>query len=143
MKQRERLTDRQMIFAEHFALTGNGTQAAIRAGCRNPNSAHVRANRWLQKAAIQERIQELREEAFGELRTRVTRSLSGSVLLGLRTGINYKEVRRACTMIKRLGVYRYQTEIENEIERLETKYKVPFELILDAVLEAKFATEIK
>ena len=54
---RTKLTGRQQAFVTEYLKDGNGTQAAIRAGCK-PNSAHVTASRWLRKVKVKTTIQE-------------------------------------------------------------------------------------
>lgn len=52
-----KLTGRQQTFiAAYLENGGNGTQAAIRAGCK-PASAHVTAARWLRNAKVQAAIE--------------------------------------------------------------------------------------
>ena len=59
---RTKLTGRQQAFVNEYLKDGNGTQAAIRAGCM-PNSAHVVACRWLRKVKVKTTIQEGTERA--------------------------------------------------------------------------------
>ncbi|MBI2817836.1 MAG: terminase small subunit [Acidobacteria bacterium] len=136
-----RLTGRQELFAQHYALTGNGTLAAIRSGCPR-RSAHTRAYKWVRKGEIQDRIQELREEAFSELRHDVSETLYRSVMLVLRSGLHYAQARRAVACMNRLGVYEYTSRVKKEIEEIEERFGVPFEEILDAMWEAQFAAEM-
>lgn len=60
------LTPKQQRFAEEYLVDGNGTQAAIRAGCR-ANSAKVTASKWLRLANIQAAVSLGREVAPGPL----------------------------------------------------------------------------
>ena len=107
MRSREKLTQRQELFCQHVALSGNGTQAALKAGCRNPNSVHVRANRWLQEATVQKRIAELREAYFGKLEHRISEDLYSSVMLGLESSSYYKKANRVLTLMQRLEQFSY------------------------------------
>lgn len=135
------LTARQEIFARHYALTGRASRSAIAAGA-NPASARTRAYHWLKKAEIQWRIQELREAEFGEIRHRITERLCASVDAALESGLNYREARRAMALMNRLGVYEHTNQVSKEIEELEKRFGVPFEEVLDGVLEAQFTAEM-
>ena len=101
----EKLTGRQELFAQHYSLTGNGTRAAIQAGCRNPNSAHVRADRWLRKTTVRDRIEEIREEAFEGVKWSIIKGLYGELELGLESGRNYKRASRALRLMQRVGIF--------------------------------------
>lgn len=90
----------------NYALTGRASRSAIAAGA-NPASARTRAYRWLQKAEIQDRIQELRQESFSELRHDVSETLCRSVKAGLENPRSYREARRAIALMNRLGVFEY------------------------------------
>ena len=102
-----KLTARQELFCQHYALTGNGTDAAMKAGCRARKSANVRAVRWIAKASIQGRIKELREKFFSELRHHVSETLCRSIIAGMESGLHCAEGRRAIAYMNRLGVFDY------------------------------------
>src|ERR1044072_8065224 len=59
------LTEKQEAFAQAMAadLSGNGTKAALAAGCPKASAA-VTASKWLKLPKIQARIAELREVAM-------------------------------------------------------------------------------
>ena len=98
------LTARQEIFAQHYALTGRASRSAIAAGA-NPASARTRAYRWLNKAEIQGRIEEIREEAFEQFQDRVLGELQGTVLFALNTGVSTPRYRRALRLLYHLGIF--------------------------------------
>jgi len=135
------LTSRQELFAQHFALSGNGTQAAIRAGCRNPNSAHVTASRWLQKAKIQERIAELREAHFLKLENKISDGLYSAVMVGLETSLYNREAKRAIRALDRLGIFKHDIELREYIGELERRCGRPIEEIVLAAEEAEEWTD--
>ena len=135
------LTARQEIFAWHYALTGRASRSAVAAGA-NPASARTRAYRWLKMAEIQDRIEELREAGFEDLKHEITQGLCATVMAGLESGLNFRETRRAIALMNRLGVYQHANSVSKEIEELEERFGVPFEEILDAVAEAQFAAEM-
>ena len=135
---REELTQRQELFCQYFALSGNGTKAAMPAGCSDSNSAHVRASEWLRKATIQGRIQEIRDESFSELRHGISEELRSAVSMGLQSGISFPPANRAVKLMDRLGVFEHYQRTKKEIAELEERFGVPFEQILDAVLQAQY-----
>ena len=102
----KRLTGRQQIFAERYALTGRARQSAIAAGC-NPSSAAVRANRWLKIQAVQNFVELIRDIAFEELRTRITKQVMSDVDFGLEHGLGLRRARRASRILYRLGLYKH------------------------------------
>ena len=135
MRTTHRLTHRQELFAEHYALSGNGTKAALRAGCRTYNAAHVQANRWLQRPTIQKRVLELREKAFQKLRNQVTRELANNVKRGLETGTDLRQTRRAVSLMRRLQIFDYQRSLSQEIAELEERYGCQIETVVEAMAE--------
>ena len=135
------LTHRQELFAQYFALSGNGTQAALQAGCRNPNSAHVTAFRWLQKATIQERIEGLRADAFHGLRRRIIDALRQAILAGLQTNRAYRQSKRALRIIEQLGIFKREIELRDYIRDLEERCGKPIEEIVAAAEEAEDRAE--
>ena len=56
------LNQRQKKFAHEYWISGNGTQAAIKAGY-SEKSAHTQANILLKNIKIQEKIKEYEEES--------------------------------------------------------------------------------
>jgi hypothetical protein len=137
---REELTSRQELFCQHFALSGRAERSAVAAGT-SPASARTRAYRWLKKAEIQDRIEELRDEHFAGLRNQITAELSASVTTSLKTGLCFQEGRRAVALMNRLGVFEHHQRTKREIEELEARFGVPFEVILDAVLQTQLEAE--
>ena len=117
-----RITARQELFASEFSLCGNGTRAALRAGCRTPNAAHVQASRWLQKATIQNRIIELREIGFRDIRDKVARELLGAVSHGFKTNTRLKETARAIRLMHRLGMFPYDPFARGERAEPEIRF---------------------
>ena len=140
MKLRNALTDRQELFAQHFALTGNGTMAAIRSGCPR-RSAHTRAYKWVRKGEVQARIEELREEVFLELRHAISKTLHRSVMMGLSNGLRYSETRRGIALLKRLKVYEHTDRVIREIEKIERRFGCSFEIIMGALAEIEYEDE--
>lgn len=59
----------QAAFVTEYAVDGNATQAAIRAGA-NPNSAHVTASKWLKTAKIRSAVTDAQRRVLA--RTEIT-----------------------------------------------------------------------
>jgi phage terminase small subunit len=97
------LTSRQRLFVEYYALSGNGTRSAIRAGC-NPASARTKASRWLANSNIQRRVEEIRNRAFRQLRQQVAQEISNAVQLGL-VGDSPRQTRRGIALANRIRLY--------------------------------------
>jgi phage terminase small subunit len=132
-----RITPRQEIFCEHFAVRGNAVRAALQAGCRNYNSANVRAGRWLQKATVRARIRDIRQEAFAELRQEVSHTLLTCVLRSLEE-FSYgrqKECRKALALLKRLGVWEHDKALSREIQEIESVFGRPIQEVFEALDE--------
>ena len=101
---KDRLTNRQQLFAETFALTGRASESAIAAGT-NPASAHTRAYRWLKIPAVAEFVESTRFLAFQELRERIVSRVASEVMLGLDCGLSLRRVQRAQRLLYRLGIF--------------------------------------
>ncbi|MBI3934964.1 MAG: terminase small subunit [Acidobacteria bacterium] len=132
-----RITPRQEIFAQHFALTGNGARSALRSGCSNYSSARVRASKWLANLNIRARIREIRQEAFSELRLEVSTALLTCVLRSLEEfGYGHqKECRKALALLKRLGVWEHDKALSREIQEIEAVFGRPIEEVFEALDE--------
>jgi phage terminase small subunit len=98
------LTPRQEIFAQHYALCGNGTKAAIRAGC-NPASARTRASKWLAKDHIRRSVEEIRNRAFRQLRHQVAQEILTAVEQGIQSSINLRRTQRGLALANRIKLY--------------------------------------
>jgi terminase small subunit-like protein len=98
------LTGKQELFARRYALSGNGTQSALKAGCRS-KSAHVTASRWLRQAKIVWPIEELREDSFFAFEGLVLDKLIEGINTALQTGLYCREAQRPIRLLQRLGVF--------------------------------------
>src|SRR5687768_15959113 len=105
-RMRENLTPRQELFAHHLAISGKGTQSAIKAGY-SPKSAHVSASILLKNNKILARIAQLRETALAQLRDEINKCLCDSLKLTLRLGRKLTQARRGPGTIKHLGTFQY------------------------------------
>lgn len=86
------LTDMQFMFAQEYLKDFNGTQAALRAGCK-PAGAHVQSSKWLKLPKIQELIEEGRArltKTFQIEQDKIVRELAH---MGFCNVLDYVEVR--------------------------------------------------
>jgi len=111
------LTARQELFAQHFALSGNGARAAIASGCKNYDSARVRASRWLSKSNIRARIHQIRDQAFSKARKQIGDSLETCIAESF-FGRPWRDARRALALIRRLGIFEYEETRKGDLARL-------------------------
>ena len=103
-KASKTLTGRQELFCQHFALSGRSSKSAIAAGA-SPASAGVRANRWLKKANVARRVEQLRNQAFRQLRKRIVTGLTAEVYLAMEAGVGSPRTWRLVRLLKRLGLF--------------------------------------
>jgi phage terminase small subunit len=128
------LTPKQALFCEFYALSGNGTRAAMQSGTKHYGSAKTLASRWLSKAYIQARVAEIRSKAFGDLRNQVSKQLHEPIMHAMDHGSHLKRARRAIALMNRLGVYQHYQQTTKEIAELEQRLGVPFEVLVAAQL---------
>jgi hypothetical protein len=141
MKARKRLTGRQAAFAQCYALTGNATRAAISAGYRNGRGIRETASRLLRDRDICGQVERLREKSFRELRSGISSRLHNAVDFTLNTGLRYREAQRAMSIMRRVGLFEYSNTITKEIREIEQRFGLPFEKIIENLVEAEIYLE--
>jgi hypothetical protein len=114
------LTPKQELFCQYFALSGNGTQAALKAGTRTRRSAPVMASRWLRKVQVRRRIAELRERRFTKLGESVFTQIVCTMATGLQRG-RRSEARKATRVLKRLEIFNDAQRLKDYIASLEER----------------------
>ena len=103
-KASAKLTARQELFCQHFALSGMSCKSAIAAGA-SPTSARTMAGRWLRKVAVMHRVAQLRNQAFRQLRKQVVARLTAELYLAMEAGVGTPRTWRTVRLMKRLGLF--------------------------------------
>ncbi|MBI2818567.1 MAG: terminase small subunit [Acidobacteria bacterium] len=98
------LTARQELFAQHFALAGNGTRAALASGCRNYGTARERASRWLANPNIRARVSQIRQKALNDAKKKLLATLEEFFMDAFYTR-PWRDVRRGLALVKRVGMF--------------------------------------
>ncbi len=109
---------RQLKFAQEYALSGNATAAAINAGY-SPSTATATASRLLKNPKIEKEIQALQEDAKKEFK--VTREdlyekYNQAFKLGALVGAPAAMVSAATGMARLFGLDKYKVEHEGGLE---------------------------
>jgi len=136
------LKGRKATFAQHFAVSGNATKAALAAGYKNGRGIWKTAWRLANDANICREVARLREISLRPIRKRISDELYSTVLSALNSGTNFPRVHRAQRLLARLGVYEYANKLSVEIEQLEERYGAPIETIIDAMAIAEAGIQL-
>jgi hypothetical protein len=139
-KNRIRLTPMQELFCQHFALSANGTQAALKAGTRTAQSAPVMASRWLKKVQVRRRIAQIRERRFANLGESVFTQIVCTMATGLQRG-RRSEARKATRILKRLEIFNDAKRLKDYVESLEERCGQSIEDIVAIAASAEARVE--
>ena len=83
-----------------------------------------------------------RKYEFTDVRAEITEQIYQIVDSGLRRGGNHQQADKAIRLMERIGLFKYQNQISEDITDLEEEYGVSFQTIVNILEEIDSDPEI-